>query len=223
MPVLTIRGHLGSGAPEIGKQVADRLGIHYVDREIIAAIAARLHRTKEGVAEKEMPPGTLGGRIAEALERSGTYQGAYLPSWEMPLDDRSYLAGLESVVKELARSQSIVIRGRGSQFILKDQPGVLHILIVAPLRIRLKRVMDSLKLDEENAKKEIERFDSSRREFTKRYFHAELEDPLNYDLVINTENITFEKAISIIINALPSEERAKLRTVHGNARSNSKN
>ncbi len=208
MPVLTIRGQMGSGAPEIGKQVAERLNIHYVDREIIAAIAARLHRTKEIVAEKEMPSGTLSGHIAEALGYSEASKAAYLPTWEMPLGDRNYLAGLESVIKELARSQSIVIRGRGSQFIVKE-PGVLHILIVAPLSIRLKRVMDSLKLDEGNAKKEIERFDNSRYEFTKRYFHAELEDPLNYDLVINTGSITFEKATSIIINALPSKEKAK--------------
>ena len=64
-------------------------------------------------------------------------------------------------------------------------------------------------LDEEKARKEMERFDSSRHEFTKRYFHAALEDPLNYDLVINTENITFEKATSIIINNLPSTKKAK--------------
>jgi hypothetical protein len=46
MPVITIRGNLGSGAPEIGKLVADRLRIHYDEREIIAAIASHLHRNK---------------------------------------------------------------------------------------------------------------------------------------------------------------------------------
>jgi cytidylate kinase len=209
MPLVTIRGQLGSGAPEIGKKVADRLHVQYVDREIIADVAARLQRTKDGVAEKEMPPSNIGGRIMEALEISGAYQGAYLPTWDIPLDDRSYLEGLESVIKELARSQSIVIRGRGSQFILKDQPGVLHVLTVAPLDVRLKRIMESMKLDEGSAKKEIERFDGSRREFTKRYFHAELEDPLHYNLVINTGSITFEKATSIIVNALPSTEESQ--------------
>lgn len=76
--------------------------------------------------------------------------------------------------------------------------------------------MDSLNLDEMSAKKEIERFDNSRREFTRRYFHAELEDPLHYDLVINTANITFDKAASVIINSLPSNGEAKSRTGHGN-------
>lgn len=209
MPVLTIRGQLGSGASEIGKMVADKLNVHYVDREIIAAVAARLHRVKDVIIDKEMPPGTLSGRIAEALQLSGASEAAYMPSWEMPLGDKNYLSGLETVIKELARSQAIIISGRGSQFILNDQPGVIHILTVAPLSIRLKRVMDSMALDEENAKKEIERFDSSRREFTRRYFHAELEDPLNYDLVINTQDITFEKATSLIIDALPSTGKSR--------------
>jgi hypothetical protein len=53
MPLVAIRGQLGVRAPEIGKQVADRLCVHYVDREIMADIAARLHRTKEGIAGKD--------------------------------------------------------------------------------------------------------------------------------------------------------------------------
>jgi len=215
MSTITIRGQLGSGAPEIGKQIADRLHIDYIDREIIADVAKRLKLSKEGIADKEMPPGTLLGRIAEALGRgfamsggsADMYAGAYLPTWEMPLDDAHYLTGLESVIKELAKIQAVVIRGRGSQFILKDYPGAIHLLVVAPLELRVKRVMESLKLDEGNAKKEIERFDSSRREFTKRYFHAELEDPVYYDLVINTEYLSFDDATSIAINALSFKDK----------------
>jgi cytidylate kinase len=215
MSVITIRGQLGSGAPEIGKQAADRLHIDYVDREIISDVAKKLKWSKEGIADKEMPPGTLLGRVAEALGRgfaasgyAGMYAGAYLPTWEMPLDDARYLAGLEFIVKELSKSKAVVIRGRGSQFILKDYTGAIHILVVAPLDLRVKRVMESLKLDEVNSKKEIERFDSSRREFTKRYFHAELEDPVYYDLVISTEHLSFDDAASIVLTALPFRDKA---------------
>jgi len=211
MSVVTIRGQLGSGAPEIGKQIADRLHLDYIDREIIADVAKRLKWSKGGVADKEMPPGTLLGRIGEALGNTypigAGYPGAYLPTWEIPLGDAHYLTGLESVIKELVKNQAMVIRGRGSQFILKDHPGAIHLLVIAPLDLRVKRVMESLKLDEGNAKKEIERFDSSRREFTKRYFHAELEDPVCYDLVINTERLSFEEAASIAISALSQKEK----------------
>jgi len=69
MPIVTIRGQLGSGAPEIGKAIAGFLHADYIDREIIAGVAARLQRQEHDVLAKEMPPSTLVGRIAEALDR----------------------------------------------------------------------------------------------------------------------------------------------------------
>jgi cytidylate kinase len=205
MSVVTIRGQLGSGAPEIGREVAARLHADYVDREIIAEVAARLHRQEQDVLAKEMPPSGLLGRIAEALEHSYGFdvgfEGAYLPSWQIPLNDTRYLQALETVVKELARGHSLVIRGRGSQFILKDYPGSLHILVVAPFKVRIKRVMQNFQLNQEDAKKEIDHFDKSSREFIKRYFKAELEDPIHYDIVINTERLSFQAAASIVVGA----------------------
>ncbi len=211
MAVVTIRGQMGSGAPEIGRLVADKLHADYVDREIIAKVAALLNRRKQNVIAKEMPPGSLLGRIAQALGRGYAfdvdYKGVFLPAWEIPLDDTRYLAGLKSIIKELASNQSIVIRGRGSQFILMDYPGAFHVLVVAPLEIRVKSIMENLNLDGEAADKEIARSDSSHCEFIRRYFQAELEDPVNYDLVINTGHLDFETAASIIVNALPLKDQ----------------
>jgi len=208
MAIITIRGTLGSGAPEIGKLIADRLHIDYIDREIIAQVAEQIQRPKQDIAAKEMPSGSLLGRISEALERNAYYRAsAYLPTWEIPLEDTQYLPALESVIKDIARSGSIVIRGRGSQFILKDLPRALHVLMVAPLDFRVKRIMESSKIEESEVRKMIQRFDSSRRMFTKRYFHAVLEDPINYDLVINTEHLSFEHATSIIIGALSFKDK----------------
>jgi cytidylate kinase len=211
MSLITIRGQMGSGAPEIGKHVADRLHANYVDREIIAEVAARLHRQEKDVIAKEMPPSSLLGRIAEALEHAAPFgvgfEGAYLPTWEIPLNDTRYLQALKSVVRELAQSQSLVIYGRGGQFILGDYSQALHVLVVAPLEVRVKRVMQNLKLNQETAKQEIARFESSTRQFIKRYFQAELEDPVYYDLVINTKSLSFEDAASVVVDALSSKER----------------
>jgi len=212
MSIVTIRGQLGSGAPEIGRKIAGRLHTDYVDREIIADVAARLQRNEQDVIGKEMPPGTLMGRVVEALTKTPMIEpcggGAYLPADLIPLGDTRYLEALESVVRELAKSPSLVIRGRGSQFILKDHPGSLHVLVVAPLDIRVKRVMQDLKLDEEAARRETRRFDTSRQQFARRYFNADLEDPVHYDLVINTGGLGFVAATSLTINAF----RAKART-----------
>lgn len=208
MPVITIRGQYGSWSNDIGELIASKLNIDYVDREIIAGVAERLRRPNASVAEKEMPPSTLLGRIGEAMAKTASmgddiYAGIYSPLWEIPLNDTDYLSGLEYVIKELARSPSIVIQGRGSQFILKDVPGAIHVLIVAPVEVRVKRVMESLKLSEEDAMNEIARFDGGSREFVKRYFQADIVDPLNYDMVINTYHLSIEGAASMIVDAVP--------------------
>lgn len=217
MPVITIRGQLGSGAPEIGRLLATHLGIDYVDREIIAGVAARLNYPETRIAKQEMPPATLGKRIQDALERSyppvpdtSTLHPVmmYLPPSEMPLDDSGYLAGLTSVIKALAASNNIVIRGRGSQFILKDHPGARHVLTVAPPEVRVKRVMETLKISEKAAARRIKDFDSSRRAFIKRYFKAGLEDPMHYDAVINTGHFTYPAAAAMVISLLAPEKPA---------------
>ena len=212
MAIVTIRGQSGSWAPEIGEAVAVNFHADYVDREIIAQVASVLNKRPGEVAAKEESPVGLLGRVARALERgyplSSTGSGAggidpavYAPTWEIPLDDSQYLSGLRSVIKALASGGSIVVAGRGSQFILKDHPGALHVLVVAPLEIRVRRVMESHHLNEKTARKEIEHEDSSRRQFIRQYFKAELWDPTHYDLVINSEHLSIEAAASIIANA----------------------
>jgi len=210
MALVTIRGQLGSGAPEIGKLVADKLHADYIDREIIAQVASRLRRREEDVHAKETPPTGLLGRIAEALGHNlpldAGIAGSYLPVWEIPLDDTRYFKALESVIRELAQSPMLVINGRGSQFILKDYFRAFHVQVVAPSELRVKRVMQDLKITQDDAKKEIIRFDNSARKFIKRYFQVEVDDSLHYDLALNTGRLSFQEAASVIISALSAKD-----------------
>ena len=205
MPVITIRGTLGSLAPEIGQCVAQKIHGDYVDREIIAHVAERLDLEHEHVIAKEEPPGSIWGRIAHALERSmaygGSISGVYAPAWQVPVGDAHYVETLTAVIKQLAEDPAIVIRGRGSQVILKDHPTAFHVLVVAPLETRVRRVMAAMKLDREVARKEVDRFDSSRRTFVRRYFGVELEDPTWYHMTINTEHLGVEAVAQVIVNA----------------------
>jgi hypothetical protein len=210
MPVITIRGTWGSNAPEIGELIAQKLGIDYVDQKIIANVARQLRTSDQAIIEKEMPPSTLLGRIAEAIRSNYAFDSGYLDMYttlvDFPLDDKNYLAGLQHVIEEMAKCQAIVIRGRGGQFILKDFPGAFHVMIVAPLEQRLNRVMADMKLDEKKAREEIKKFDDSLREFMKRYFRAEANDPVHYDLVINTGHFSIEAAAALVIDALPLKQ-----------------
>ena len=213
MLLITVHGLLGSGAPDIGRQVADRIRVDYVDREILDNVALKLSCEEKEIVEKESPPITLFGRIVVAIKHGLRYgtgsDGAFVPLWQISLDDYSYFQTLELVVKEIALGKSLVILGRGSQFILKDYHQAFHVQIVAPREIRVKRIMENLKLNQESANEEITRFDIQSRLFFKRYFHAEAEDPNNYDIVINTEHFSPQAAVSIIVYSLPFKNGKK--------------
>ena len=216
MPIVTIRGRLGSLAPEIGKAAAEKLHIDYIDREIIAEVSARLNLQEQEIIAKETPACGIRARIAEALARGYStgdgIQGVSMPFWQLPLDDGSYIEAISAFIQELASGHAAVIYGRGSQFILKDHPRALHVSIVAPFEVRLKRIMEFMNLNEIRAKQEMNRFDNSAREFMKRFFNAEMEDPTHYDLVINTEHFELEKSVSLITQALALKQ-AKLSLV----------
>lgn len=187
--------------------MAERLHIEYIDREIIAAVAAKLNLREHEILAMEMPPCTLIERIEASLQRVYTtgvvgVQSAYLPFSQIPLDDNRYLEALSTLIKDLAQGHSAVIYGRGSQFILRDHSRTINVSIVAPFKVRLKRVMEEMNIGEERARHEITRFDSSAREFIKRYFGADMEDAACYDLVISTERFNYDCAASIILESL---------------------
>src|SRR4030042_188470 len=143
MPVVTIRGQLGSGVPEIGKEIARLLPGDYVDKEILESIAQLVGHPLDKVAEIERTPVKLVQRIKAVLEsalaRSGSMESVYSRTWQEPLDDAKYLDALESVIQDLALEGNIVRHGRGTRFILRNNPSAFHALVVAPLPDRIKR------------------------------------------------------------------------------------
>jgi len=79
MPVITMSGALGSGARDVGQLVARRLGLDYVDREILARTAQSLGVSVAAVEQRDERPATLGERLASMLtnflERSAVAGG----------------------------------------------------------------------------------------------------------------------------------------------------
>ncbi len=205
MPVITIRGLTGSGASEIGREVARLIDGDYVDRQVIAEVAELLKRPEEQIEAKEqIPPGLFDrivGPLRKIISGSGKIDSAYMRTWEEPLDDAEYISALEAVIRDLALDQNIVIVGRGSQHILRNNKSVLHVLVIAPIEDRINRVMTENKMEREEAMRHIEETDSSRKAFIQRFFQKEIENPLLYDLVINTRYITNESAANLITSA----------------------
>lgn len=215
MSVITICGELGSGAPEIGRQIADHLNACYLDQKIISELSVRLNCTKEEVKRKVDSPTNVFDRMLksfencyECLEMLGKWS---VPPSQLPLDDFTFLDMLDSVLREFASKGFIVIYGKGGQFFFKNEPEAFHVRVIAPLGMRVQRVMRESSLTKEEAEQEIRRFHCSDSQFIKKYFWARIENPIIYDLVINTNRISFSSAALTLIYAFTS--RMNERTV----------
>jgi cytidylate kinase len=222
MSVVTISGQTGSGAREVGRLAAERLHLDYVDQEILVEAARALGVPMESVVSHDERTASLGERLAAMLRRflessatagaadpmlgSGgldvllgrTYAEAAGVAEPQEVSDDRYLATLSDIIRDLPTHGDVLIIGRGSQVILKDWPGALHVLLVAPLDHRLEEVARREGLTEEAAAKRVHDGDRGRTAFHDKFFKIAVDDPSLYHLTLNTAHVPIEEAAQII-------------------------
>ena len=114
------------------------------------------------------------------------------------LDEEACLSAIQMVINSLASRGQTVIVGRGGQAILKDKVGVLHVRIVAPIAVRIKRIMKNTGLSKEDALRLIEDNDKAQAEYLRRFYNINWEDPAIYDMVLNTWKMDISTAAKTI-------------------------
>jgi cytidylate kinase len=90
--------------------------------------------------------------------------------------------------------------GRGANFITPFARG-LHVNIVAPYDVRVKRAMKYEGFNEEKAKEVIARVQKEREEFVKTYFKKDAKKSNAYDLTLNTTHYSIDEAVDVIMLA----------------------
>lgn len=222
MAVLTISGQLGSGALEIGRLATERLQIDYVDQEILVEAARALGVPVESVVPHDERTAGLGERLAGMLRRflersaaagaadpmlgSGgldvllgrTYGEAAADEGPQEVSDERYLSTLTDIIRDLATHDDVLIIGRGSQVILKDWPGAVHILLIAPLDYRIEYIARRDELTAEEAEKRVNDRDKGRVDFHRKFFKIDVNDPSLYHLTLNTARFPADEAAQMI-------------------------
>lgn len=182
MKVLTVSRQMGSRGDWIAREVARLLGFAYMDREVINSAACQA-----GIPELALVHidelGLLG------LKSS-------------PQEQRAYLIQVERMLRELCVQGNVVIVGCGGQVVLADEPGVLHVQIIAPFEARVRQLMSEENITEEAAVKRLEKSDKSRAKYLKKNYSVDWLSSLLYDLVINTKKVPPESAIEFIVELL---------------------
>src|SRR5207248_8251968 len=131
--VLTLSRELGAGDTGFAPTLGTRLGLRVYDRELLEQEATRLGVTEEELERVDEHP----AGIFQRFRPGSLYQ--------------RYFEALGQLMSELAARGNVLLVGRGGNRFLRDHPAAFHVRLVAPMEIRLRRVMEHRWLREKQA------------------------------------------------------------------------
>lgn len=195
--IITIGRQFGSGGAEIGKKLSELLGIQYYDKEILikAAEKSGINRDAFEQADERATSSFL-----YSLAMS-SYSGHISPIGvgDVMMSDKVFALQSEEI-KRLATISDAVFIGRCADDILFSEPGLTKIYIHAPLEDRIVRISKKLELNEQSAKKLINKTDKKRGSYYNFYTSKNWGDAKNYHLSIDSSVLGIDKTAEIIKN-----------------------
>lgn len=187
--IITISREFGSGGRFIGGEVAEKLGMKYYDKDIIAQIAEQSGFSPEYIQEK-----------AELSPKKGLFAYAFSGRdiTGKSVEDMVYEAQ-RKVILEIAEKESCVIIGRNADFILKDRDDVLNVFIHGDVPEKVKRICRLYHVTETDAVKMMA--DIDKRRMTNYRFYTEQKWGMagNYSLTLNSSQLGYDNCEKIIM------------------------
>jgi len=183
----------GSGGAVIARAVGARLGWPVFDHELLDRIAE-----ERG----------LSARLLKQLdERHISWLEGVVRAFCAPQSGRdgSYLRGLLELLASLGKVGHCVIVGRGAAQVLPAD-ATLKVRVIAPHAFRVAEVEKRRSLPKEEAEHWVDTTDRERQRFIKQHFHVNAEDPLTYDLVLNSKRFGTDECAALIVQAAQALE-----------------
>ncbi len=218
MAVITISRQYGSGGDEIASRVCELLGYQHFDKRLIARATMEV-----GLSEQEIVDySEENHKVRSFLDRLFGRQSVVASTrvWkedasgarsaeEIRLNEDAALALVQKAVRSAYRAGDLVIVGRAGQVILKDNPGVLHVRVEAPLEDRIQRVKEQIKAARKLYHADIElrrdaqdliiERDAASIDYLNRFYHVDWDDALLYHIIINTGKLSIDQAAEVIV------------------------
>jgi cytidylate kinase len=192
MSIVTISHEIGAGGPEIGQQLAERLGYRYVDHELISDAAQRYGLLEEKLSHLDESKPSLFERF--------------------DAETRRYITVIQTALYDFAEHDRGVLMGRGGQWLLRGIPHVLRVRVIAPFDVRVRRLSKKLAgpMGEQTNPRtvtELVRRDDTEKAGRMRYlYEVGITDPSLYDLMINTEKLSVSAAVGLIAGVVGQAE-----------------
>ena len=191
---VTISRQAGCGAVSIAEKLADYLQLHAPPVNAPWTIFDRDLMTK--VLSDHKLPAYLAKFLPE--DRVSAIEDTLADIFGVRPTVETMVQQTAETVLKLAELGGVILIGRGGNIITAKLPQVLHVRIVAPLDDRIERICR----DDHKSPAEARRFcleeEQARARYLKTYFNAEINDPVNYHLIINTSRVGPENAAKLI-------------------------
>jgi cytidylate kinase len=196
-PVVTIAARFGAGGRVVGPKVAERLGVMFLDRVIDSSVAERAHVPTE-VVHSYTEEARVG--LSRLLDRLAVVTNPDLAT-QQPLEDHTRLqVEVEEFLSEAAQHGGVII-GRGANFVLRDMPGVLCVLLVGQRDGRVRQAMQLYGLDRRAAEYQLDVNDEARLGYVRRHYSREPEQPTHYHLVVDSTAMDLDDVVDLIVRA----------------------
>jgi cytidylate kinase len=182
--IITVEREYGSGAADIARKLAERLGWKLWDQQVTDQIARLMDCPSRTVEEREERRDSLQYRLFKAFMR-GSFEGAMNVQPLKIVDADCIRDVAHRVVSAAAQEGNAVIVGRGSAYHLRDRDDALHAFLYAPFEEKVRRLRQQGKGDRE-ARELVETVDRDRSEYIRTYFKVEWPARHFFHLMLNT-------------------------------------
>ncbi|MBW1606495.1 MAG: cytidylate kinase-like family protein [Deltaproteobacteria bacterium] len=187
--VITISREPGSGGNILGERLSQQLQFDLFYQEFVHQMAENAH---------------VSVRLLETLDEKGA---SVLEEWISSLVDKRhlwpdrYLQHLMKIIGTIGKHGRAVIVGRGANFVLPPEKRI-SLRVISPLETRIRNVSQAFGTAAAEARSRILKTESDRKAFIKKYFNEDIQNPLNYDVIINTEDLSVDDAVNAVIGTL---------------------
>ena len=197
--IVTITRQYGSGGHEIGKLLAEKLGVAFYDKELISLAAKESGMSPEVFAQADEK---MGNSLLYALSTGlYNYGNGFSAMGDLPMNDRLYILQ-HKIIKEKAEKEDFVVVGRCADYILRECDRVVRVFIYADLEVRVKRAVARQDIAPSRARQAVTKADKNRANYYSFYSGQKWGATENYDLCLNTTGLSVEQAAEILAEYL---------------------
>lgn len=201
MPVITVSRMYGSCGSEVAERVAETLGWHLFDNEIIDAIAERSGLTRAEVTAQDEHVPSLVERLASALSLGSPEIMPPVPAGTIESTEERIVTVTRQIIEEAVQEGPAVFVGRGAQCLLAERADALHVFCYAPPSALRRYEMARSNVSAADADKRVSDINKQREAYVKRHWNRKWLAHENYHLCLNTSWLSIACAADLVTDA----------------------